>query len=877
MLKYAMRIYIIILTLLLGVTPTLSQTRITGRIVDKSGSPSEGFVTLNLPGQSAILSFADLDEKGRYSLTYEGKADSLCIRVSGFTIGIYAKVVANKSQTLDFTVENKGIDLKEVEVKADPVTVRGDTTDYLVSSYTEQGDRVIGDVLKKIPGIEVSKSGAISYNGKAISKFYVEEMDMLQGRYGLAVNNVSADDVSKVQVMEHHQPIKMLRDKTYSDDVAINLKLKDKAKGTYALTTALGGGLQQGKQKGVTGLWNEELIGMYFGKDRQTMQTYKGNNSADNILAELANQYGGSHPIPVSNIGILRPGTPSLPQKRYMDNQTHALSLNWLGRLNKEKELTFNAVYTYDDQQREGYTYTEHYRPLETSVGIHETQTSRDREHHLELAHKYTNNAERNYCSNDLSARISWNDAGVYGLTTSQTYNSTISQDMRSTPFSIQDAAVVQCLLGENFFRFNLRAGYAQSSQTLRVTEYDTKLRLQELLPRNLSLSAFTSYEKRWKHISGEYGFSAYSTLYGEDGTLSGVEGLNTEDCRNDLWYGNHRLSVFQTYQYRHSHGIVTLGLPVAMDVQNSNDRVRHDRHVFLHPIVTPTLSASYDWNIYHTLHGKAEFNQQVGNLNNLFQGYVMENYRTILRSQMEKLFSRRSASISGGYRYSNALQQVHFNANIGYDHTWRNQMEAIRYDDIYSTSVIVDRPNTSSSLSASMGISKNFSWCRSYIKWNVGYRHGLYQRLIDSQLMDFSQNSGSVSFSGSLTPLPRMSIVASFGGSLSKTRSEQTESATMKDCMGRLSLKLCPTKQLTLTVSGEGTYDNWANKDNWRYFSDLRLQYAFKRVTLEVEGNNLLNQKKYVLNRTDNMDVYHLEYALRPRNILIKVRFKIL
>ena len=50
-----------ILFLLVGIQSSLSQTRITGHVLDKEGQPAEGFVTLNLPGQSAILSFADLD------------------------------------------------------------------------------------------------------------------------------------------------------------------------------------------------------------------------------------------------------------------------------------------------------------------------------------------------------------------------------------------------------------------------------------------------------------------------------------------------------------------------------------------------------------------------------------------------------------------------------------------------------------------------------------------------------------------------------------------------------------------------------------------------------------------------------------------------
>lgn len=872
-----MRSYILILFLLLGGERALSQTQIMGHVLDKDGLPSEGFVTLNLPNEAVMQSFSDIDEKGRYALNYNGKADSLCIRVSGMMIGNYVKVVPNKSQTVNFTVESKEFELKEVDIKADPVTIKGDTTDYLVASYTQQGDRVIGDVLKKIPGIEVSKSGGLSYNGKPISKFYVEEMDMLQGRYGLAVNNVSADDVSKVQVMEHHQPVKMLQGRTFSEDVAINLKLKDKAKGTYALQAGLGCGLMKKKDCDVKGLWNEELIGMYFGKDRQTMQTYKGNNSADNILSELTNQYGGGGPRTVSRVGLLRPGTPSLPQKRWMDNRTHAASANWLEKLSKDKEVTFNAVYTYDWQERAGYTYTERYRPDAPNTSIHETQTSNDRAHHLELSHKYTNNAESKYSTNDLSFQISWNNGRVDGLTRGNSYNSSVFQDMRSTPLSIFDRAMLHRLLGNSIFRFNLSAGYAQSAQTLGVTDADGWLRMQELMSRTVSLSAFTSYERGFGPIRGEYGFSATGSLYGEDGTLMGLEGVSKEDCRNRMWYGMGHLSVFQTYSYRHSHGNVALGLPVILDIQTSDDRVRSSRHTFLHPIVLPSLSSTYEWNVYHTLNARASYEQQVGDLNNLFQGYVMENYRDVVRSQMDKLLSRRSVNLSTSYRYSNALQQLHFNANVGYGYVWLNQMESVIYDGIYCSMVFQDLNNTSSSLSTGMSLTKNFSWLRSYLKMSAGYSLNKFQRLIDGIMVNYRRHSSNLNVMGSITPIGWMTVVAGFSGTLSKTLNEYTETGTVKDYTGRLSLKLCPTRCLTLTFSGEGAYDNWTEKDNYRYFCDVKVQYAFKHATLELEGNNLSGQKKYVMTRNTNMDIYHLEYDLRPRNFLVKLRFKIL
>lgn len=102
------------------------------------------------------------------------------------------------------------VDIREVRVSAPPIVQRCDTIAYNVASFKGQEDRYIAGVLKKLPGITVDGEGKISYLGEAISKLYVEGRDLLGGQYGLATNNLSADAVGSVEVMEHHQPIRAL-------------------------------------------------------------------------------------------------------------------------------------------------------------------------------------------------------------------------------------------------------------------------------------------------------------------------------------------------------------------------------------------------------------------------------------------------------------------------------------------------------------------------------------------------------------------------------------------------------------------------------------------------------------------------------------------
>ena len=91
-----------------------------------------------------------------------------------------------------------------------------------------------------MPGIDVQGSGQITYKGKPINKFYIENLDMLQGRYGIATNNISANDIATIQVLENHQPIKALEKTQFSNDAAINLKIKEGKKGIFSMMAMLG-------------------------------------------------------------------------------------------------------------------------------------------------------------------------------------------------------------------------------------------------------------------------------------------------------------------------------------------------------------------------------------------------------------------------------------------------------------------------------------------------------------------------------------------------------------------------------------------------------------------------------------------------------------
>lgn len=92
----------------------------------------------------------------------------------------------------------EAVELREVVVKIPPIRSANDTLIYNVGAFVKAGDRHLEDVLKKLPGIKVAENGSVTYQGKAINKFYIEGKDLLGSSYNQATRNMPIDAVSDV-------------------------------------------------------------------------------------------------------------------------------------------------------------------------------------------------------------------------------------------------------------------------------------------------------------------------------------------------------------------------------------------------------------------------------------------------------------------------------------------------------------------------------------------------------------------------------------------------------------------------------------------------------------------------------------------------------
>lgn len=138
--------------------------------------------------------------------------------------------------------------LREVTVvgKATEVVVRGDTIEYNAGSYTVGEGDAVEALLKKLPGAEVSEAGDIVIKGKTVSKIMVDGKRFFENDPKVALKNLPADLVDKIQVLDRESDNARVTGFADGDEeTIINLTVKKgKKKGLFG-SAYLGGGTRQ--------------------------------------------------------------------------------------------------------------------------------------------------------------------------------------------------------------------------------------------------------------------------------------------------------------------------------------------------------------------------------------------------------------------------------------------------------------------------------------------------------------------------------------------------------------------------------------------------------------------------------------------------------
>lgn len=207
--------------------------KVTGVVTDSVGTPLElASVIASIKGTGKVEAYSITNKEGKYQLRLSTK-DTMVLKVSflGFAPQSKELLITDDTGSIvhDFILKSKANELEGVEVVSEiPITIKGDTIVYSADAFTNGTERKLGDVLSKLPGVEVTDEGEIEVEGQRVGKVMVEGKDFFDGDSKLATKNIPADAVKKVEVLKNFNEVSQLRGLgNDQDNIALNIKLRE--------------------------------------------------------------------------------------------------------------------------------------------------------------------------------------------------------------------------------------------------------------------------------------------------------------------------------------------------------------------------------------------------------------------------------------------------------------------------------------------------------------------------------------------------------------------------------------------------------------------------------------------------------------------------
>ena len=868
---------------LLIFSSTFSQTVISGKISNSSGEYLSGAtVTVSKDSTGAILAYGISGAEGDFRIKLNSEADTVFLKVSYIGYAAWTKQLSNANQQLEVMLRESSEELKEVMVEARIIRQRGDTLSFRVSAFKDQKDRVIADVLKKMPGIEIMPGGQIHYQGQPIQKYYIEGLDLLEGRYSLANNNISADDVSDVQILENHQPVKVLDSLVFSERASLNIKLKNDV--TMSGTAEVGAGFSPV-------LWKTKITPMVFTKKQQAIVTYQSNNVGNDVSREIRDfsfSDFGREEFSINKrdwLDIRQLSPPPFDQERWLDNNVHLGSLNYLIRLKKDVDLKMNVSFLNDAQEQVGNIRTRFFTPTDT-IDLLENLHNELFTNTLQSRFILERNTDNNYFKNELEVNGYWDSQRGNIIT----QDAEIEQRL-SNPFSvIRNKLRMLEPVGKQLVTFRSNTGYTEANQSLNVTPGQFAELLNEEEPyaeteQMISSSTFftdnsAGFTKAVKGItmSPEVGFSLRKQRL-ESGlaiTNDGLTEFPDGDFRNKLDFLSSRFYFTSRLSYEKNNWNIRLTTPVNYRRFDIEDASLGNGGELKRLTFEPSLFVKKKISAYWESSVSANLNNDFRDFRSMYRGFILSNYRNIQRynSPLPESFRQ---SYNGRLSYRNPLNSLFASTLYTYAVTENNLL----YSNFVGKDGAIlfeafEQENISVSHNIRLEASKYFNRINTTLDLGSSFSYTQREQLLNTELVQV--NNRNLRFNLGLESEVTDWLSSSYTGriSLLQTALEGSDFDEIRSQEHLLDLSFFPAGNQYFSIESEYYYNDLSRENQSSYFLNFEYQYTFeeKKIDLAVTWNNVLGTEEFLSVYSNEFSCMQSTYQLRPSQLLVSLKF---
>lgn len=870
----------------------IAQITIDGTVTDSAGrSLPQVTVSVTDSASQAIKGYGITNSNGYFKIQLS-RAGTFMLKVTALGFLPMEKRIRENIFSYHFRLRTGVNELPEIRVKNQTmVTAKGDTLNYNVQQFTRPQDRTIGDIIKNLPGITVNASGTISYNGRPINKFYIDGDDLLGDKYAIASNTLPADVVTAVQILENHQPVRLLEDKVPSDNAALNLKLSNSSK-----LRVFGSG---NAAAGMPWLAADVRVNVLsFKKQLKFINSYAYNSIGGDLKSEVQSQSSGNiwqsqvnHNL-TPLLGFTALPQPVIPARYYTNNKTHSGTLNFLLPLRKDESLRLNGYWLPGEVNNDTRASNIYYTPADTIYQL-ESQRNRIKTSNLYFNATYLLNARQQYIQNQLS--IEHNTVNGNAVVVNEKEVNGFAQQLQDTYTSVRNKfqlkknlprAILAELssdiqyqqmpelltidLGIYPWLLNNSVAYSQAGQHARqqTTSSITELALNKTI-RHFMLGM------RTEHLAEVSRYTSGIDIWQHNHELTQAD----SGFRNQLHWQQQRVTATPSVLYKYRKWQVSLLLPVLWRHIRYENKFAEQDTLSSRVSLQPALRISVETGNYAKLLLNARRETDFTDAQELLPGAMLVNYRN-LSQRIQLLQYNHIHTLSLSYSYRNPLKIRFFNAGVVYS---RNSSPVIngqsfREGIISNTQqlfanitqrclVVTSYSKYIFPLKTTFKASYNGSWLQYY----------QVQANVVNQLRSLTHNAG---IALTIKPVWNFNTELGLNYMVSATRNISQESNIGKP-VTLLTSNLVSTYNFSdnlflqadinyVAQSAEGSSNHYA-------LADARLNYTIPKTKTDIgiKAINLFNERRLYVRSIDGLQVSANDYWLRPCTVMLTGSFR--
>lgn len=858
---------------------TYAQT-IKGTITAKTGIVP--FATVLIKENQNIIEYTNANELGYYKISVNKNIDSLSIEITSLSyepkiIFLSELKILNNEIKLDIKLEDRVTNLKEVLIeKKRAITQKKDTLEYNPDSFKDGTDRVVEDLLRKLPGIKVEENGEIKYKGKSIKKMLLDGDDLFDSNYTIGSKNINVEMIDKVQGIDHYEENSLLKGIRDSDEVAINLVLK-KGKTDFSGNTTLGYGIEERYYGTISGVVvNKKIKGFGISSYNNIGQNNTPYDFSSDIISLENNKNSNIYSKSLLNEGNFN---------SLLDNEFHRLNRNFYTSLN-----TLNKVYNRSS--------------IKVNAGIYNDQLSRFNQSSSTITLENTNFTISEF--NNQSKRPQLYDLNIHFSNKEKenfhweylgkiNYNTSIYKDESSNNNFIQSNRINSENLNSNH---SVNTTYKISENDAVVSSF---LFSKSKSPQNLvtnpptiideinSLFAqnqISEFKKDFYSLTISYLKSKNNFKYAVHSKFSRTNNnlkstlLNTNgqslgtEFENNLSYVINSLNFAPVIVYNSKKYSFKVSLNMYHNYVDfrelSSNIIENDL------FITPKFTAIYKFNSNSNASFNYTFNQILPDEDKVFTGTIQTNYRNFLSNDFSLEYLKTHNYILS-YNYNNFLNLTQFSADLTY---------SFRPNNYYVKNLINQNISVANQFFANVGnkdyginISgeKYFHPLRTTFQMNTSFDLSFDNNIVNgSDFRTITSQNFTLNFTARRS-IKKIVIIENKTFYVNSSFSVKNEGVTNKFEMltNQSKLILKPNNNFKASIIGNFICPNLKDNNNY-FFLESELSYSpkAKNTTYSLLGKNLTNNKLFTTTNVSDFAININSHNLIERYVMFKFSF---